>query len=79
MFRDDFLGYIVALLPPVPGLPGEECPYATDILREEVDARRGQIVGLNRDVGQVSSLLDLGLQIRLILLDRSDLDLGALR
>jgi hypothetical protein len=47
MFRDDLPGDIVALLAPVPRLPGEECPYAADILWEEVDASRSQVVGLN--------------------------------
>jgi hypothetical protein len=79
MFHDDLLGDIVALLTPVPGLPGEECSYATNILREEVDARRSQVVGLNRDVGKVPGLFNPGLQIRLSFFDGSNLDLRTLR
>ena len=61
MLRDDLLGEIVAFLSPVPGLPGEENSYATDILREEVDARRSEIIRLDGDVGQIPRLLNPGL------------------
>src|SRR6266700_2403051 len=79
VFRQDLPCDIVALLIPVPGLPGQECSDAADILWKEIDASRSQIVGLNRDVGQISSSLNLGLQVRLLLFDRGNLDLGALR
>src|SRR5258708_4915576 len=79
MLRDHLPGDIVALLVPVPRLPSEECSYAADILRKKVDARRTQIVGLNRDVWQVPSLLDPGLEIRLALLDRCNSDFRTLR
>src|SRR5258708_313912 len=79
VFRYDLPGDIVALLVPVPGLPGKECSDAADILWKEIDASRSQIVGLNRNVGQISSSLNLGLQVRLFLPDRGNLDLGSLR
>src|SRR5882724_7348327 len=79
MFRDGLLFNIVVLLAPIPGLPGEENSYTTDILRKEVDPSRSQIVGLDRNVGEISRLLDPGFQVRLILLDGSNLDLRMLR
>src|SRR5258707_2235824 len=79
MFRDDLLFDVVVLLAPVPRLPGEENSYATDVLRKEVDACRSQIVGLDRDVGHIPRLFNPGLQIRLIFLDGSNLDLRTLR
>src|SRR5882757_4580535 len=79
VFRDDLLGNIVALLAPVPGLPRKQSTYGTDILRKEADARGGQIVNLNRDIGQVPRLLNPGLDVRLILLNGSNPDLRALR
>src|SRR6266702_8391268 len=77
-FRHALRGDIVALLVPVPRLPGKERSYGDDILREKGNARRSQVVSLNRDVGQVSSLLNLGLQTRLFLLDGGHLDLWTL-
>src|SRR5260370_34031497 len=52
VFRDDLLGNIVALLAPVPGLPGKQSSHRTDILRKEADSRCGQIVNLHRDIRQ---------------------------
>ena len=52
IFRDGLLGHVVTLLAPIPRLPGEENSNSTDILRQEVDSRGSEIVGLDRDVGR---------------------------